>query len=88
LRAILRPSKELLHGATFHSNLARAACRNRCGAAAYAAALYHEGKSIPIVGGFSAGGGSDTYSRLIARPFGRYTAQIRPAGDPLKEIFN
>ena len=39
---------------------------------AYAAAPYYEGKSIRLVVGFSAGGGFDTYSRLIARHLGRH----------------
>ena len=39
---------------------------------AYAAAPYYEGKSIKIIVGFSAGGGFDTYSRLIGRHFGRH----------------
>ena len=34
---------------------------------AYAAAPYYEGKTVRIIVGFSAGGGFDTYSRLIAR---------------------
>ena len=39
---------------------------------AQAAAPYYEGKSIRIVVGFSAGGGFDTYSRLIGRHLGRH----------------
>ncbi len=39
---------------------------------AYAAAPYYEGKSMRLVVGFSAGGGFDTYSRLIARHLGRH----------------
>jgi len=39
---------------------------------AHAAAPYYEGKSIRIIVGFSAGGGFDTYSRLIARHLGRH----------------
>jgi len=39
---------------------------------AYAAAPYYEGKTIRIVVGFSAGGGFDTYSRLIGRHLGRH----------------
>ena len=39
---------------------------------AYAAAPYYEGKSIKIIVGFSAGGGFDTYSRLIGRHLGRH----------------
>ena len=40
--------------------------------AAQAAAPFYEGKSIRIIVGFSAGGGFDTYSRLIARHMGRH----------------
>jgi len=36
------------------------------------AALYYEGKTIRVVVGFSAGGGFDTYSRLIARHLGKH----------------
>lgn len=39
---------------------------------AYAAAPYYEGKTIRLVVGFSAGGGFDTYSRLIGRHLGRH----------------
>ena len=39
---------------------------------AFAAAPYYEGKSIKIIVGFSAGGGFDTYSRLIGRHLGRH----------------
>ena len=39
---------------------------------AYAAAPYYEGKTIRIIVGFSAGGGFDTYSRLIGRHLGRH----------------
>jgi tripartite-type tricarboxylate transporter receptor subunit TctC len=39
---------------------------------ASAAAPYYEGKSIKIIVGFSAGGGFDTYSRLIGRHVGRH----------------
>jgi tripartite-type tricarboxylate transporter receptor subunit TctC len=39
---------------------------------AQAAAPYYEGKSIRIIVGFSAGGGFDTYSRLIGRHLGRH----------------
>ncbi len=39
---------------------------------AYAAAPYYEGKTIKIIVGFSAGGGFDTYSRLIGRHLGRH----------------
>jgi tripartite-type tricarboxylate transporter receptor subunit TctC len=42
------------------------------GALAQAAAPYYEGKSIRIIVGFSAGGGFDTYSRLIGRHLGRH----------------
>ncbi len=39
---------------------------------AQAAAPYYEGKSIKLIVGFSAGGGFDTYSRVIARHLGRH----------------
>jgi tripartite-type tricarboxylate transporter receptor subunit TctC len=39
---------------------------------AYAAAPYYEGKTVRIIVGFSAGGGFDTYSRLIARHLGKH----------------
>jgi tripartite-type tricarboxylate transporter receptor subunit TctC len=39
---------------------------------ARAAAPFYEGKSIKLIVGFSAGGGFDTYSRLIARHMGRH----------------
>ena len=39
---------------------------------AHGAAPYYEGKSIRVVVGFSAGGGFDTYSRLIGRHLGRH----------------
>src|SRR5688500_13308128 len=39
---------------------------------AHAAAPYYEGKSIKVIVGFSAGGGFDTYSRLIGRHLGRH----------------
>jgi tripartite-type tricarboxylate transporter receptor subunit TctC len=41
-------------------------------AAAYAAVPYYEGKSIRLVVGFSAGGGFDTYSRVIGRHLGKH----------------
>jgi tripartite-type tricarboxylate transporter receptor subunit TctC len=37
-----------------------------------AAAPFYEGKSIKLIVGFSAGGGFDTYSRLIARHMGKH----------------
>ncbi len=37
-----------------------------------AAAPFYEGKSIRLIVGFSAGGGFDTYSRLIARHLGKH----------------
>jgi tripartite-type tricarboxylate transporter receptor subunit TctC len=40
--------------------------------AANAAAPYYEGKTIKLIVGFSAGGGFDTYSRVIARHMGKY----------------
>jgi tripartite-type tricarboxylate transporter receptor subunit TctC len=39
---------------------------------AFAAAPYYEGKSIRLIVGFSAGGGFDTYSRLIGRHMGKH----------------
>ena len=39
---------------------------------ARAAAPFYEGKTIRVIVGFSAGGGFDTYSRLIARHMGRH----------------
>jgi tripartite-type tricarboxylate transporter receptor subunit TctC len=39
---------------------------------AQAAAQFYEGKTIRVIVGFSAGGGFDTYSRLIARHMGRH----------------
>src|SRR5258708_18437698 len=39
---------------------------------AYAAASYYEGKTVRIIVGFSAGGGFDPYSRLIARHLGKH----------------
>jgi tripartite-type tricarboxylate transporter receptor subunit TctC len=39
---------------------------------AFGAAPYYEGKTIRVVVGFSAGGGFDTYSRLIARHMGKH----------------
>ena len=39
---------------------------------AYSAAPYYEGKTIRVIVGFSAGGGFDTYSRLIGRHLGRH----------------
>ncbi len=38
----------------------------------FAAAPYYEGKTIRLVVGFSAGGGFDTYSRLLARHLGKH----------------
>jgi tripartite-type tricarboxylate transporter receptor subunit TctC len=38
----------------------------------FAAAPYYEGKSIRIIVGFSAGGGFDTYSRVIGRHLGKH----------------
>jgi tripartite-type tricarboxylate transporter receptor subunit TctC len=40
--------------------------------AANAAAPYYEGKTIKLIVGFSAGGGFDTYSRVIARHMGKH----------------
>ena len=34
----------------------------------YSAAPFYEGKTIKLIVGFSAGGGFDTYSRVIATP--------------------
>ncbi|HWO43335.1 MAG TPA: tripartite tricarboxylate transporter substrate-binding protein [Candidatus Eisenbacteria bacterium] len=39
---------------------------------AYAGAPFYEGKSIRLIVGFSAGGGFDTYSRVIARHMGKH----------------
>jgi tripartite-type tricarboxylate transporter receptor subunit TctC len=41
-------------------------------APAKAAAPFYEGKSIRVIVGFSAGGGFDTYSRVIGRHMGRH----------------
>ena len=41
-------------------------------ASVHAAAPFYEGKTIRLIVGFSAGGGFDTYSRLIARHLGRH----------------
>jgi tripartite-type tricarboxylate transporter receptor subunit TctC len=38
---------------------------------------FFEGKTIRIVVGFSAGGGYDTYSRVIARHLGRHLTASR-----------
>ena len=50
---------------------------------AYAAAPYYEGKTIRLIVGFSAGGGFDTYSRLIARHLGKHIP-----GDPAIVVEN
>jgi len=39
---------------------------------AHAGAPFYEGKTIRVIVGFSAGGGFDTYSRVIARNMGRH----------------
>jgi len=39
---------------------------------AHAAAPFYDGKTIRLIVGFSAGGGFDTYSRLIARHLGKH----------------
>jgi tripartite-type tricarboxylate transporter receptor subunit TctC len=39
---------------------------------AHGAAPFYEGKTIRVIVGFSAGGGFDTYSRLIARHLGKH----------------
>jgi tripartite-type tricarboxylate transporter receptor subunit TctC len=39
---------------------------------AHAAAPFYEGKTIKLIVGFSAGGGFDTYSRLIARHLAKH----------------
>ena len=49
----------------------------------YAAAPFYEGKTIRIIVGFSAGGGFDSYSRLIARHLGRHIP-----GDPAVVVEN
>jgi len=41
-------------------------------APAYGAAPYYEGKTIKLIVGFSAGGGFDTYSRLIGRHLSKH----------------
>jgi tripartite-type tricarboxylate transporter receptor subunit TctC len=38
----------------------------------YAAAPFYEGKTIKPIVGFSAGGGFDTYSRVIGRHMGKH----------------
>ena len=38
----------------------------------YAAAPFYEGKTVKLIVGFSAGGGFDTYSRVIARHLGKH----------------
>jgi tripartite-type tricarboxylate transporter receptor subunit TctC len=43
-----------------------------CDNSARAAAPYYEGKSIRIIVGTAPGGGYDTYTRLLARHFGRH----------------
>ena len=42
------------------------------GRLAYGAAPFYEGKAIRIIVGTSPGGGYDTYTRVIARHFGKY----------------
>ena len=42
------------------------------GSRLFAGAPYYEGKAIRIIVGTSPGGGYDTYTRLIARHFGKY----------------
>ena len=42
------------------------------GQRAYSAAPFYEGKAIRIIVGTAPGGGYDTYTRLIARHFGKY----------------
>src|ERR687898_642505 len=42
------------------------------GIPAHAAAPYYEGKTIKLIVGFSAGGGFDTYSRLIGRHISKH----------------
>ena len=49
-----------------------AACWFIQGAPADGAAPFYEGKTIRIIVGFSAGGGFDTYSRLIGRHLGKH----------------
>jgi tripartite-type tricarboxylate transporter receptor subunit TctC len=41
---------------------------------AFGAVPFHEGKTIRIIVGFSAGGGFDAYARVIARHFGKHIA--------------
>ena len=50
---------------------------------AESAAPYYEGKTIKLIVGFSAGGGFDTYSRLIARHMGRHIP-----GNPVMVVEN
>ena len=38
----------------------------------FAQANFYEGKTIRFIVGFSAGGGYDTYTRMIARHMGKY----------------
>jgi tripartite-type tricarboxylate transporter receptor subunit TctC len=48
----------------------------------FAQANFYEGKTIRFIVGFSAGGGYDTYTRLIARHLGKHV----PGNAKLKEI--
>src|ERR671919_931741 len=43
-----------------------------CAPAVHGAAPFYEGKTIRLIVGFSAGGGFDTYSRVIARHMGKH----------------
>jgi len=43
----------------------------------HAAAPFYEGKTIRLIVGFSAGGGFDTYSRLIGRHLGNHIPSSR-----------
>jgi tripartite-type tricarboxylate transporter receptor subunit TctC len=43
-----------------------------CVPSTYAAAPFYEGKTIKLIVGFSAGGGFDTYSRVIGRHMGKH----------------
>jgi tripartite-type tricarboxylate transporter receptor subunit TctC len=47
-------------------------CTTFIGFPAFAAAPFHEGKTIRIIVGYEAGGGFDAYSRVIARHIGKH----------------
>ena len=57
----------------FLTSLVSAACILLTqGSRLFAGAPYYEGKAIRIIVGTAPGGGYDTYTRLIARHFGKY----------------